>query len=74
MIKRIADEAGVGSEGVSCHTLRRTGATLLMESGVPYPAISEVLQHEFVESECSDTTMTYLKMDMTKLKLAALEV
>ncbi len=51
------------------HSLRHSLASSLLESGTPMPTISEVLGHS-----STDTTMTYLRIDITSLRKCVLEV
>jgi len=51
------------------HALRHSLASALLESNVPMPVISEALGHTDTES-----TSTYLKIDVTKLRECAIEV
>jgi integrase len=51
------------------HALRHSLASALLEANVPMPVISEALGHSNTES-----TSVYLKIDLNRLKLCALEV
>lgn len=63
--------AGIHLEGrrSGSHALRHSLANRLLEHEVPLPVISEILGH--VNSQ---TTMTYLRIDISELKKCALEV
>ena len=63
--------AGIHLEGrkSGSHALRHSLASRLLEHEVPLPVISEILGH--VNSQ---TTMTYLRIDINELKKCALEV
>ena len=64
-------KSGIHLEGKKkgSHTLRHSLASRLLEHKIPLPVISEILGHTTTE-----TTMTYLKIDITELKKCALEV
>lgn len=51
------------------HTLRHSLASRLLEHEIPLPVISEILGHTNTE-----TTMTYLRIDINELKKCSLEV
>ena len=51
------------------HTLRHSLASRLLEHEIPLPVISEILGHTTTE-----TTMTYLRIDIAELRKCALEV
>lgn len=64
-------KSGIRLEGKKkgSHTLRHSLASRLLEHEVPLPVISEILGHTTTE-----TTMTYLRIDVTELRKCALEV
>lgn len=64
-------KAGVHLEGrkSGSHALRHSLAKRLLEHEIPLPVISEILGHTNTE-----TTMTYLRIDINELKKCALEV
>lgn len=64
-------KSGVHIEGKKkgSHTLRHSLASRLLEHEIPLPVISEILGHTTTE-----TTMTYLRIDIVELKKCALEV
>ena len=76
LVQQVAREAGIEMQGkrMGCHALRRTGATMLMSSGVDYSVISDVLMHDAKGSTSNMATMVYLKIDIERLRLASLEV
>lgn len=51
------------------HALRHSLAKRLLEHEIPLPVISKILGHTNTE-----TTMTYLRIDINDLKKCALEV
>jgi len=51
------------------HALRHSLASALLDNNVPMPVISEALIHTDIES-----TSTYLKIDISKLRECAVEV
>ena len=51
------------------HALRHSLASRLLEHEIPLPVISEILGHVNTQ-----TTMTYLRIDINELKKCALEV
>jgi integrase/recombinase XerD len=51
------------------HALRHSLSSLMLESRVPLPVISEILSHA-----SSDTTKIYLKIDVSQLRECALDV
>ena len=51
------------------HSLRHSLSSRLLESSIPLPVISEILSHS-----SSDTTKTYLKIDISQLRECALPV
>ena len=51
------------------HALRHSLAGLLLEKKAPLPVISEILGHTSTES-----TITYLRIDMVSLRQCTLEV
>lgn len=64
-------KAGIHLEGrkSGSHALRHSLAKRLLEHRIPLPVISEILGHVNTE-----TTMTYLRIDINELKKCALEV
>ena len=64
-------KAGIRLEGrkSGSHALRHSLAKRLLEHEIPLPVISEILGHTSTE-----TTMTYLRVDINELKKCALEV
>ena len=64
-------KSGIHLEGKKkgSHTLRHSLASRLLEHEIPLPVISEILGHTTTE-----TTMTYLRIDIGELKKCALEV
>ena len=64
-------KAGIHLEGrkSGSHALRHSLAKRLLEHEIPLPVISEILGHTTTE-----TTMTYLRVDINELKKCALEV
>ena len=64
-------KAGIRLEGrkSGSHALRHSLAKRLLEHEIPLPVISEILGHTSTE-----TTMTYLRIDINELKKCALEV
>lgn len=63
--------AGIHLEGrkTGSHALRHSLASRLLEHEIPLPVISEILGHVNTQ-----TTMTYLRIDINELKKCALEV
>lgn len=64
-------KSGIHPEGKKkgSHTLRHSLASRLLEHEIPLPVISEILGHTTTE-----TTMTYLRIDIAELRKCALEV
>ncbi len=64
-------KAGIQLEGrkSGSHALPHSLAKRLLEHKIPLPVISEILGHTNTE-----TTMTYLRVDINELKKCALEV
>lgn len=64
-------KSGIHLEGKKkgSHTLRHSLASRLLEHEIPLPIISEILGHTTTE-----TTMTYLRIDINELRKCALEV
>ena len=64
-------KSGIHLEGKKkgSHPLRHSLASRLLEHKIPLPVISEILGHTTTE-----TTTTYLRIDITELKKCALEV
>lgn len=64
-------KSGIHLEGKKkgSHTLRHSLASRLLEHEIPLPVISEILGHTTTE-----TTMTYLRIDISELRKCALEV
>ena len=71
MVRAHLQRAGIRVEGrkKGSHTLRHSLASRLLEHEIPLPVISEILGHTTTQ-----TTMTYLRIDMNELKKCALEV
>lgn len=65
----IASKVDIGNRKFGPHALRHTLATRLLEKGTPLPVISEALGHTN-----SQTTMTYLRVDLNNLQHCSLEV
>ena len=63
--------SGIHLEGrkTGSHALRHSLASRLLEHEIPLPVISEILGHVNTQ-----TTMTYLRIDINELKKCALEV
>ena len=75
IVKKAARDAGLDRpEEVSPHTIRRSGATMLMNSNVDYATISEMLIHVTSGTYCSGTTMRYLDIHTERLRSVAMEV
>ncbi|OPX92365.1 MAG: Tyrosine recombinase XerD [Pelotomaculum sp. PtaB.Bin104] len=70
-LNKYFDLAGVNKDGKhhGMHTLRHSLATRLMGDNVPITVISEALGHKY-----ANVTMQYVRIDIEKLRLAALEV
>lgn len=66
---RLAGIANVNNKKHGPHALRHSLAGFLLENKTPLPVISEVLGHTSTES-----TKTYLRIDMSSLRQCALEV
>lgn len=64
-------KSGIHLEGKKkgSHTLRHSLASRLLEHEIPLPVISEILGHTTTE-----TTMAYLRIDISELRKCALEV
>jgi integrase len=71
MIRRYFIKAGVDINGrkAGFHALRHSFSSMLLSEDVPLYSISKILGHNKV-----DTTMLYLDIDTSKLKMLALEV
>lgn len=71
LVRNHLQKSGIHLEGKKkgSHTLRHSLASRLLEHGIPLPVISEILGHTNTE-----TTMAYLRIDVTELKKCALEV
>lgn len=71
IVNRNMARAGVRNSERKCgsHALRHTLASRLLECNVPMPIISEILGHAD-----TNTTMTYLRMNIEQLRSCALEV
>ena len=71
MIRRYFIKAGVDINGrkAGFHALRHSFSSMLLSEDVPLYSISKILGHNKI-----DTTMLYLDIDTSKLKLLALEV
>jgi site-specific recombinase XerD len=66
---RLAGIANVDDKKHGPHALRHSLAGFLLEKKTPLPVISEVLGHTNTES-----TKTYLRIDMESLRQCALKV
>jgi integrase len=66
---RLAGIANIDDKKHGPHALRHSLAGFLLEKKTPLPVISEVLGHSSTES-----TKTYIRMDMDSLRQCALEV
>jgi site-specific recombinase XerD len=66
---RLAEIANIDHKKHGPHALRHSLAGFLLEKKTPLPVISEVLGHTNTES-----TKTYIKIDMDSLRQCALEV
>lgn len=71
IVMRNMARAGLKNSERKCgsHALRHTLASRLLECNVPMPVISEILGHAD-----TNTTMTYLRIDIEQLRSCALEV
>ena len=71
LVHRHLINAGVHIEGrkSGSHVLRHSLARRLLEHKIPLPVISEILGHAN-----SETTMTYLRINIDELRKCALEV
>jgi len=71
MIKKYLDRAGINYDERQHgpHSLRHSLATGLLKKGISLPVISGILGHSNMES-----TMNYLRADITSLKKCALDV
>jgi site-specific recombinase XerD len=65
----IASNVDIRNRKFGPHAMRHTLATRLLENGTPLPIISEALGHT-----TSQTTMTYLRVDLNNLRHCALGV
>lgn len=63
MVKASFRKAGIDRQGASCHLMRHTCATLLMENGADLRAVQEILGHKSVES-----TQIYTHVTQTRAK------
>ena len=70
-ISKIILQSGINTEGKrhGSHSMRHSLASILLKNGTTLPVISEVLGHSNTQ-----TTMTYLKIDITSLMQCALPV
>lgn len=66
MVKQRLKKAGLDSTQFSCHKLRHTAATLMLQNGVDVRTLQEVLGHEHL-----NTTQIYTHVDNENLRLAA---
>lgn len=66
---RLAGIANINDKKHGPHALRHSLAGILLEKKTPLPVISEVLGHTSTES-----TKTYIRIDMSSLRQCALEV
>lgn len=71
VISRIMRESGVDLSGrkFGPHSMRHSLASNLLKTGAPIPIISSTLGHE-----SSQTTLSYLRIDVENLKKCALDV
>lgn len=71
IVNRTMARAGIKTSERKCgsHALRHTLASRLLECNVPMPVISEILGHAD-----TNTTMTYLRINIEQLRSCALEV
>lgn len=75
VVKKAARDAGIDRpEEVHTHTLRRSGATMLMNRGVEYEVISKVLIHATSGTRLNGVTMRYLDTHTERLRSVAMEV
>jgi integrase/recombinase XerD len=63
MVKAYLRRAGIDRTGASCHLMRHTCATLLMENGADLRAVQEILGHKNLES-----TQIYTHVSQTRAK------
>ncbi|MBK8802841.1 MAG: tyrosine-type recombinase/integrase [Fibrobacteres bacterium] len=63
MVKACFQKAGIDRKGVSCHMMRHTCATLLMENGADLRAVQEILGHRSLES-----TQVYTHVSQVRAK------
>jgi integrase/recombinase XerD len=70
-INKYIDLAGIKTEGKhhGLHSCRHGLATRLMNEGVPITIVSEALGHKF-----ANVTKDYIRIDISRLSLVALEV
>lgn len=70
-IRDIIDKSGISTEGKhhGSHSMRHSLASAMLQNGTTLPVISEVLGHQSTQ-----TTMTYLKIDISSLLQCALPV
>jgi site-specific recombinase XerD len=70
-IRRVIDASGVDttSRKHGAHAMRHSLACRFLENKEPMPVISEALGHQ-----STDTTMSYLRIDITSLRQCALDV
>ena len=62
MVKKAIDQADIGKTG-SCHLLRHTMATLMLENGADTRLIQAILGHE-----CLESTQIYTHVSIRHLK------
>jgi len=62
MVKKAVDKADIGKQG-SCHLLRHTMATLMLENGADTRLIQAMLGHE-----CLESTQIYTHVSIRHLK------
>ena len=75
VVKKAARDAGIDRpEEVHTHTLRRSGATMLMNRNVDYEVISKVLIHDTSGTRLNGVTMRYLGTHTERLRSVAMEV
>lgn len=70
-IRDLIDKSGISTEGKhhGSHSMRHSLASAMLHNGTTLPVISEVLGHQSTQ-----TTMTYLKIDISSLMQCALPV
>ena len=66
MVKQRLKKAGLDASLYSCHKLRHTAATLMLQNGVDVRTLQEVLGHDHL-----NTTQIYTHVDNESLRIAA---